>query len=179
MTALATKALDLSDTFNVMFEGRFLGFVIELGKPGMSTAGGKQSVQHIALQAQGGGSIVVGSVEASWKRAALRSHARIAGQHRQRFGTEIPITEEDWGEFVDRAERFLREEGFEVERDAETTGVGAVPAVARPAPTRGVPLWLAILIALLFSGLAVTVTVFLLRGEPAPPPAVPAMPAPQ
>jgi hypothetical protein len=179
MTALATKALDLSDTFNVMFEGRFLGFVIELGKPGMSTAGGKQSVQHIALQAQAGGSIVVGSVEASWKRAALRSHVRIAGQHRQRFGTELPIGERDWNEFCDRAERFLREEGFDVERDAETTGVSPVPEVARAQAARGVSLWVALLIALLFALLAVTVTVVLLRGDPAPPPAVPAMPAPQ
>jgi len=180
MTELATQALDLSDTFNVMFEVRFVGFQIDLAKPGMSTAGGKQAVQHIALHAQGGGSLVVGSVDTPGRRAELRSHTRLASMYRQRFGTDLPIAAADWKDFLDRAQKFLRDEGFEVDREAEAARASATDfgqPVREPSMSRGVPVWLAIVIALVLAGIAVAVTIVLLgRGDPAPAP--PPLPAP-
>lgn len=171
MTELASQAFDLSDTFNVMFERLFVGFQVDLAKPGMSTAGGRHAVQHIVLHAQDGGTLVVGSVDAPGRRAELRSHSRLVSMHRQRFGTELPIGATDWGAFLARAEAFLHDEGIEVDREAEAPG--SLPAdYGVPArevrPSRGVPLWLAIVLALVLAGIAVVVTIVLLgRGAPA------------
>lgn len=185
MTELATQALDLSDTFNVMFEGKFVSYQLDLAKPGMSTAGGKHAVQHIALHAQNGGSLVIGSVDTPAKRAELRSHARVANMHRQRFGTDLTITRGEWGDFLDRAERFLRDEGLDVEREPEPAGASpadfGVPA-GETRMARGVPVWLAIVLAVVLAAIAVTVTLLLLDRSPPMPvgpvaPPVPGVPA--
>jgi hypothetical protein len=177
MTELATQALDLSDTFNVMFETLFVGFQVDLAKPGMSTAGGKQAVQHIALHAQDGGSLVVGSVDTPGRRAELRSHTRLVSMHRQRFRTELPIAAADWRAFLDSAEKFLCEEGLQVDREPEAAG--SLPAdfgvpAGESAPSRGVPVWLAIAIALLLAGISVVVTIVLLGSAPTAPVVPPA-----
>jgi hypothetical protein len=189
MTALAGQAVDLADMFDAIFAERFGGLRIDLAKPGMSTAGGKQSTQHIGLHAQGGGTLVVGKVDAGSHCAELRSHARVNAMHEQRFGTGMSIKAVDWNAFLDRAETFFRREGFRVSREpddlesaAETSPVGAA--------SRGVWLWVAILLAVLLAVVAVAATVILSRrGEvpavvpemPAAPtmPATPAMPEPR
>lgn len=180
MTELATQALDLSDTFNVMFEGRFVGLHVDLAKPGISTEGGKKSVQHIALHAPGGESLVVGSVDTFTHRAELRSFSRVAALYRQRLGTTLPIAAGAWAGFLDRAQKFLTEEGFAVDRDAETATTPAPdprPVERRGGASRGVPLWLALVIALALAGAAVGVTVLLIGPGAAPatvsPPAIP------
>lgn len=162
MTELATQAMDLSDTFNIIFENRFVGLTIDLAKPGMSTAGGKQAVQHIAMHAQGGGSLVIGSVDTKTKRADLRSYDRLISMHRQRFGTELPIAEADWMSFLERAEKFLREEGLAVTREAETVGGSPADFGERQSTApRTVPVWVAVVIAAVLIVLAIVVTLAL------------------
>lgn len=189
MTDLASQALDLSDTFSLMFEDRFVGHKVSLAKPGMSTAGGKQAVQHIVLQGPDGASLVVGSVDAPAHRAALRSYDRVSGAYRSRFAAEFPIAEPDWRAFVERAHGFLREEGLEIQPEAAASGAyvaGAQPVARAPAPSgRGVPVWLALVFAAVLAAVAVGVTLLLVRTPPAPPaayyapmPGVPALPAP-
>jgi hypothetical protein len=180
MTQLATQAMDLADTFNVMFEARFVGMQVRLAKPGMSTAGGKHAVQHIALEAAGGGSLVVGNVDTGSKRAELRSHDRLVSMHRQRFGTELGIAEAEWMAFLDLAEKFLQEEGMVVAREAEAAGSTAADfgqrTVSRP-PGRAVPVWLAIVLALVLAVIAIAATVLITDGQaPPPPPGAPVMP---
>lgn len=131
-TRLALKAVDLSDTFNALFEQPMPGWRVEMTRPGMSTAGGKQSLQHIGLRGSGGGTIVIGSLDPGAARAELRSYRLVDAMFRQRYRRPIPIRAPDWERFAQRIVQFLREEGLTVSvdsgadaRDADTEEIVA------------------------------------------------------
>jgi len=134
-TAFAMQALGLAETFNLMLQAeRVKGPVIyrvELSAPdGMSTAGGKQAVQHIKLVPEGGGTtIVAGSANQVERRAELRTFEHLKLLHAQRFkGAEIPLNRVQYNELLDKLRSFFA--------DKCTVRVAELPreVVAAPAP---------------------------------------------
>ena len=185
-TRLALRAVDLSDTFNALFTQPMPGWRIEMGRPGMSTAGGRQSLQHIGLRGPNGGTIVVGSVDPGAQRAEVRSYRRLDAMFRERYKRGIPIRAADWDRFVQRIVQFLDEEGLTVSvesgagfaaRDEDTDDFMA--------PSRG-PTSLWVIVAVLGVALLAGAVTWFLMTRPAPPPApswmtpgsAPAVPAP-
>lgn len=160
LTELATKAFDLADTFNLMFEEPFVGWKAELAKPGMSTAGGKQALHHIGLLAQGGGTLVIGHIDSSTNKAEIRTYERVDAMHRERFQSPFPIAPEDWDAFANKVARFLRTEGFTI--TLVDTGVQRRPLEA----SRGVPVLWVVLGGLLIAAAAVVATFLVLRYLP-------------
>ncbi len=160
LTELATKACDLADTFNLMFEEPFVGWRAEVAKPGMSTAGGKQALQHIGLLAQGGGTLVIGHIDQSTNQAEIRTYERVDTMHRERFHSPFPIAPEDWDSFATKVARFLRTEGFTI--TLVDTGVSRRPRTA----SRGVPVLWVLLGGILIAAVAVAVTLLVLRYTP-------------
>lgn len=121
-TRMALKAVDLSDTFNALFGAPMPGWRAEMGRPGMSTAGGRQALQHIGLRGSDGGTLVVGTVDASAARAELRSYRRLDAAFRERYRRPLPIRSPDWDRFAQRLVQFFREEGIAVRVESGAGG---------------------------------------------------------
>lgn len=187
-TRMALKAVDLSDTFNALFGQPMPGWRAEMGRPGMSTAGGRQALQHIGLRGSDGGTLVVGSVDPTAARAEIRSYRRVDAMFRERYRRPIPIRAPDWDRFAQRLVQFLKEEGIAVRvdsgaggRDDETDALDAPPSSFPVA-------WVALgcLVVALIAGV-VTWTLMTRPAAPVgpvlsapmmPPGAMPAWPAP-
>jgi hypothetical protein len=123
LTELAIQAIDLSDTFAALFATPFPEWGAELAAPpGMSTAGGRLSKQHIGLRSPGGGTLVIGTVDRSARRAEMRSYRRVDEVHRERFGFRFPISPSAYVDLTGRIRRFLQDEGFEVKQEGDGGG---------------------------------------------------------
>ena len=90
-TKFAAEAVDLAELFKLLIGTTPLRgpmrFQVELAAPdGPSTGGGVQSVQHIKLVADDGGTtLVAGWADQSAGRCELRTIEYLDAQHRQRF----------------------------------------------------------------------------------------------
>ena len=175
-TRMALKAVDLSDTFNALFGEPMPGWRAEMGRPGMSTAGGRQALQHIGLKGSGGGTLVVGTVDAAAARCEIRSYRRVDQMFRERYRRPLPIRAPDWDRFAHRLVEFFREEGMavRVESGAGTGRDDETEELDVPSGSSSLA-WIAIA-CLLVALVAGVVTWAILTRTPAPPPAPAAIP---
>lgn len=121
-TRLAKKFTTLADHVSEGFDGFRIGagsWGVELMAPeGMSTRGGKERLQHLKLRPRrpGFSTFVGGSVDAESKYAELRTYDYVRVQHQLRFENEIEITEQEWEQFLRKAELELRAQDIEAVR---------------------------------------------------------------
>lgn len=121
-TRLARKFTTLADEVNECFCDFFVGagqWGVELTAPeGMSTAGGKQALQHLRMRPKQPGHpvLVAGVVNVVEKTAELRDHVHIDMIHRVRFGAPLEITDAEWEQLLRRAEVVLKVAGIRAVR---------------------------------------------------------------
>jgi hypothetical protein len=121
-TEWAMKAVGLADLFATdlgkeRIGGGQLQYRPEIAAPdGPSTAGGKQSVQHLRLVPFGRGTVIV----AGWanqfeQKAELRTWRYLAVTHAQRFkGERIPLDQANYEAFAKKAHEFFTKMGLVV-----------------------------------------------------------------
>jgi hypothetical protein len=118
-TRLARKFISLADSVTEAFRDFALGkgeWLVELtGPQGMSTGGGKQALQHIRLRPRRDGYsvLVAGTVNQVTKRAELRDYDHIAIMHEVRFRNTLEIGNEEWEQFLRKAEVVLNGAGIQ------------------------------------------------------------------
>jgi hypothetical protein len=124
---------------------------VELSAPeGPSTGGGKQSVQHLKLVPERGGTtIVIGSADPVERSGELRSWNRLYEIHAQRFkGRRLPLDAAQYGHLLGQLKQFFASQSLPV------VMVDSAPRdAAAPARTGVSPLW--IVIALVLAGVVV------------------------
>ena len=117
-TAFAMQALGFADLFNIKVgDTKVNGHRVELSAPeGPSTGGGKQSVQHVKLIAEGGAVLAVaGSADQMEKSAEIRTYEYIAELHAQRFkGAKFPVDKVQYQVLVARMKAFFGEQGLHI-----------------------------------------------------------------
>jgi hypothetical protein len=117
-TQFAMQALGFADVFNLKIgDQKVSGHRVELSAPdGPSTGGGKQSVQHIKLIPEGGGTVTVaGSADQMEKKAEIRSWDYLQALHSQRFkGKTLPIDRAHYAALVKRMQLFFADQGLAV-----------------------------------------------------------------
>lgn len=117
-TRLATKFVSLADDVTEAFAEFAIGagaWAVELTAPsGMSTAGGKQALQHLRLRPRrpGYAAIVAGHVNQVEKRAELRDHEHVCMMHEVRFRKSLEITAHEWEQLLRKAEVVLGKAGI-------------------------------------------------------------------
>lgn len=132
-TRMARKFTTLADEVTECFEGFHIGggeYVVELMAPeGLSTGGGKQSLQHLRLRPrrQGYAVVIAGSVNPVEKHAELRTFEHALLVHQIRFEKPLEITPPEWEQLLRRAEDVLQLANIEVAR------VGPSPDLLREA----------------------------------------------
>jgi len=122
-TKHARKFTTLADEVTECFDGQFFGegdYAVELMAPeGVSTAGGKQALQHLRLRSRkGAGDVVAGSVNAFEKWAELRTFEHAQAVHQRRFQSPLPIDAAAWEAFLLKAEDVLQLAGIPSKRVA-------------------------------------------------------------
>jgi hypothetical protein len=162
-TAVAEQAMDFASLFNVNFALPIAGatgarYRIELTEPaGMSTAGGKQALQHIRLVPEDGSSaIVVGTDSPVSKLAELRSLRHVAELHGRRFkGARFPVDGEHYQALVLRLQQFFQSQGHSVVM-VELAAADAPFVIPPPPPERISPSVVAVVVmaALVLAGVA-------------------------
>jgi hypothetical protein len=117
-TQFAMQALGFADVFNLKIgDQKVSGHRVELSAPdGPSTGGGKQSVQHIKLIPEGGGTVTVaGSADQMEKKAEIRSWDYLQALFAQRFkGKTLPIDRTQYAALVKRMQVFFADQGLAV-----------------------------------------------------------------
>lgn len=125
-TRLAKKFVSLADDVNEEFKEFTIGagaWGVELTAPqGMSTGGGKQALQHLRMRARrpGYSVLVGGTVNQVEKIAELRDYRHMCMMHEVRFKKRLEITENEWEQFLRKAEVVLREAQVRCERVGPT-----------------------------------------------------------
>jgi hypothetical protein len=121
-TRLAKKFVSLADDVNEEFTEFTIGagaWGVELTAPqGMSTGGGKQALQHLRMRPRrpGYSVLVGGTVNQVEKVAELRDYAHMCMMHEVRFKKRLEITENEWEQFLRKAEVVLRAAEVQSER---------------------------------------------------------------
>ncbi len=132
-TQFAMQALGFADVFNMKVgDQKVSGHRVELSAPdGPSTGGGKQSVQHIKLIPEGGGTVTVaGSADQMEKKAELRSWDYLQQLHSQRFkGKTLPIDRVQYAALLKRMQAFFADQGLAIVMVEAPTPVAAPVAV--------------------------------------------------
>jgi hypothetical protein len=169
-TAVAGQANDFALLFNATFsagvEGRYR---VDLTTPaGPSTAGGKQSLQHMRLVPHDGSpAIVLGSVSPVLKTAEIRTFRHLSDIHARRFGgARVPLDVNAHRDLCRRMSQFFAQQQFSV----VMVDVTEAPLSDRPPPpARSAPTaWIIAGVALaLACGMAV-VAALALRSSPRP-----------
>lgn len=166
-TVFAQQAVDFSEYFGQLFGRVRIGGGCDrrpvLRAPeGMSTAGGRQAVQHIVLEPEEEGcpAVTVGWVDRIGKKARLRTWIALERLHRQRF-PDLPFDVDRAGyqTFYNNARRLMESEGLVLEVESR------VPrAAGGPGRSSGGGALLAVLVLLLvlLLGTAAAGGVFLL-----------------
>lgn len=121
-TVFAAAAISRSEMFAMVVgkqkvAGTHTSFTPEMAAPeGESTGGGKQALQHLSLVPEdGSGTLTVGHVNTAAKRAELRTCSHVTAIHAERFkGAALPISRTDYDAFLDRVQKFLQPQGFQV-----------------------------------------------------------------
>lgn len=126
-TEFALKALSLADLFNMVFKQERLGsangsvnYRVELSAPdGLSTAGGKQALQHLKLipdvPSDSVAVIVAGSASRADSRGEVRTFAHLQQLHARRYrGAPFPLDKKQYDEFLRKVERFFHDQNLQV-----------------------------------------------------------------
>jgi hypothetical protein len=150
-TQFAMQALGFADVFNLKIgDQKVSGHRVELSAPdGPSTGGGKQSVQHIKLIPDGGGTVTVaGSADQMEKKAEIRSWDYLAQQYAQRFkGKTLPIERTQYAALVKRMLEFFTDQGLTVVMvEAPTPMAAAQRPGASPSGGSGGAMMLVVLV---------------------------------
>lgn len=112
-TRVANQAHSVAKTINEGFEEYKLGagaWQVELSTPeGQSTAGGKQALQHLRLvpTRPGYSALVVGTVNGVLSTAELRTFEHVALTHEARWKRPLEITNEEYDDFLRKADVIL------------------------------------------------------------------------
>jgi hypothetical protein len=118
-TRLARKFVSFADSVTESFRDFAIGagaWGVELTAPqGMSTAGGKQALQHLRLRPrrQGYSVLVGGTVNQVERRAELRDYEHITIMHEVRFRSALEISRQEWEQFLRKAEVVLNGAGIQ------------------------------------------------------------------
>jgi hypothetical protein len=170
-TAVAGQATDFALLFNATFSSGFEGrYRVDLTTPaGPSTAGGKQSLQHMRLvPLDGSPAIVLGSVSPVLKSAEIRTFRHLSEIHARRFGARVPLDMNAHRDLVRRMSQFFAQQQFSV----VMVDVTETPMSDRPPPmprSSSPTAWIIAGVALaLACGMAV-IAVVALRSAPRPP----------
>jgi translation initiation factor IF-2 len=112
-TRVANQAASLAETVNEGFEGFHMGagdYVVDLAVPeGPSTAGGAQARQHLRLvpRRKGYSIVIAGIVDPVTSTAELRTFEHVAILHELRFNLPLEISEEEYTDFLAKADVVL------------------------------------------------------------------------
>ena len=118
-TRLARKFVTLADSVTEAFKELAIGagaYAVELTAPqGMSTGGGKQALQHLRLRPrrEGYSVLVAGTVNQVERRAELRDYDHLAILNEVRFRQPIDISQQEWEQFLRKAEVVLNGAGIQ------------------------------------------------------------------
>jgi hypothetical protein len=118
-TKLAQKFVTLADSVTEAFGDFSIGaaaYAVELTAPqGMSTGGGKQALQHLRLRPrrEGYSALVAGTVNQVERRAELRDFDHVAITHEVRFRQPLDIKNQEWEQFLRKAEVVLNDAGIQ------------------------------------------------------------------
>lgn len=121
-TRMARKFTTLADEVTEDFSEFSIGagaWSVELTAPeGMSTGGGKRSMQHLRLKPkrQGHAILVGGVVDAVSQEADLRDYDHMMLVHRARFARDLEISPGEWEQFLRKAEVVLQKSKIETRR---------------------------------------------------------------
>ncbi len=169
-TMMAQQAFDFSTLFALNFARKSVAGTCarrpHLIAPPETTGGGKQTVQHIVLEADprgAGATVTVGWVDVTKKRASLRTLGCIEGMARaRRRANELdPAT---YQTFFNEAQQFLTAHGFAVQYEAEPPPASVPPPANGSSGTR-IAAWLMIsLIAFVLLGVVAVALYFWSRG---------------
>jgi hypothetical protein len=113
-TQLAQRFSTLADNVNERFVNFHIGagrWGLELSTPdGMSTANGKQSLQHLRMRPRREGYpvLLAGMVNSVERTAELRDYAHITSVHVARFGRPLEIAAPEWEQLLRRCEVALK-----------------------------------------------------------------------
>jgi hypothetical protein len=136
-TMVAGQAISLAELFKYMVgKTRLDGpptYAPEMSAPdGPSTAGGKQSLQHITLVPEGtGGTLVIGAASLVEKTCELRSWAHVSEIFQQRFkGATFAVAADKYDALLEQIRSFFSERGFRVTM-ADMPVSRTVPPVGR------------------------------------------------
>jgi hypothetical protein len=137
-TRLARKFTTLADAVTEGFAEFRIGagsFGVELTAPeGMSTAGGKQRLQHMRLRPRRPGypTLIGGSVDAESRYAELRDYAYLEITYALRSKKSVEVTPAEWEQFLRKAEVELDRHGIETVRVGPTKELLAQYKATRP-----------------------------------------------
>jgi hypothetical protein len=118
-TRLTRKFTSLAESVTESFRDYAIGggaWAVELTAPqGMSTGGGKQALQHLRLRPRkpGYSVLVAGTVNQMERRAELRDFDHLAIMHEVRFRHALAITNQEWEQFLRKAEVVLNAAGIQ------------------------------------------------------------------
>lgn len=119
-TRLAKKFTTLADKVNESFADFAIGagaWAVELTAPqGPSTGGGQQALQHLRMRPrrQGGFAVLVaGAVNPLSNNAELRDYDHISVMHEVRYRRPLQITDQEWEQFLRKAEVVLNGAGIQ------------------------------------------------------------------
>lgn len=118
-TRLARKFVSLADSVTEAFREFAIGagaWAVELTAPqGMSTGGGKQALQHLRFRPrrEGYSVFVAGTVNQVERRAELRDYDHVTIMHEVRFRHALEISNQEWEQFLRKAEVVLNGAGIQ------------------------------------------------------------------
>lgn len=162
-TMMAMRAMDAAEHFREALATALPGWAAELSKPGMSTSGGRQAVEHLVLSADGGRSVVAGRIDFTAKRAELRPHSSVREAYLARYGVAFLVSPADYDAFLGRVGDFFKRQGFALAVRADSRSQ-APDSPEAPAP--GFPWALLLVVLLALAGLGAAVWFLVLREQP-------------
>jgi hypothetical protein len=161
-TMFAQQAVDFKDYFEMMFTNIVVsGDVprkVALAAPeGISTGGGKQSLQHILLkpEMEGASTLTAGWIDRAQGTAQLRTYEYLVEQHRQR-GRALQLDPATYQVFFEKAQKFLDQEKLPVKIASSASPAGG-PSAAVSTKKGLSPLVLLIIVLVLLLLLALVV----------------------
>ena len=133
-TIVAQTAMDMSDKLQIVFATRTLGKNPELRlsvsvPDGPSTGAGKQSRQSLTLTPAGDGqgpAVMIGWLDVSQNKAALRRYDVVAQTYERRYRRESDFNKDEYEEFSKAISVMLATESFQVSID-ESAAVAKAP----------------------------------------------------
>jgi len=105
-TSFSNKAAMIADLIKATFSRRSYGrapYRLRIDEPdGPSTGGGRQARQPISLVTtlESAPAVVCGWVDVAKKESQLRSYGVVAKRHKNRYGADLDITEEEYEAFL-------------------------------------------------------------------------------